>query len=63
MNKNFFKATGRAAKITGNDVKELRKPFNKKATDAPAELVSAIITDHHIYDSYKTKAVEPSVEA
>ena len=36
MNKNFFKATGRAAKITGKDVKELRKHFNKKATDAPA---------------------------
>ena len=37
MNKNFFKATGRAAKITGKDVKELRKHFNKKATDAPAD--------------------------
>ena len=45
MNKNFFKATGRAAKITGKDVNELRKHFNKKATDAPAELVSALITD------------------
>ena len=25
MNKNFFKATGRAAKITGKDVKHLRR--------------------------------------
>ena len=38
MNKNFFKATGRAAKITGKDVKELRKHFNKKTKDAPLEL-------------------------
>ena len=56
MNKNFFKATGRAAKITGKDVKELRKHFNKKATDAPAELVSALITAHRIYDGYKKEA-------
>ena len=66
MNNNFFKATGRAAKVTGKDVKEIRKYFNIKATDAPAELVSALITAHNIYDGYKTKkvaAVEPAVEA
>ena len=66
MNNNFFKATGRAAKVTGKDVKEIRKYFNIKATDAPAELVSALITAHRIYDGYKTKkvaAVEPAVEA
>ena len=57
MNNNFFKATGRAAKVTGKDVSEIRKHFNKKATDAPAELVSALITAHRIYDGYKTKAV------
>ena len=57
MNNNFFKATGRAAKVTGKDVSEIRKHFNKKATDAPAELVSALITAHRIYDGYKTMAV------
>ena len=62
MNNNFFKATGRAAKVTGKDVKEIRKYFNIKATDAPADLITA----HNIYDGYKTKkvaAVETAVEA
>ena len=66
MNNNFFKAIGRAAKVTGKDAAELRANFNKNIQDVPQELKSALITAHRIYDGYKTKkvaAVEPAVEA
>ena len=64
MNQNFFKAIGRASKVTGKDASELRKYFKGNIQDAPAELKSALITAHRIYDGYKTKAmVAEPVEA
>ena len=62
-NNNFFKAIGRASKVTGKDASELRKYFRTPVKDVPQELKSAPITAHRIYDGYKTKAVEPAVEA
>ena len=63
-NKNFYKAIGRASKVTGKDANELRKYFRTRPQNAPAELTSALITAHRIYDGYKTKKVaEPAVEA
>ena len=64
MNQNFFKAIGRASKVTGKDASELRKYFKTPLAEVPQELKSAWITAHRIYDGYKTKAVavEPEVE-
>ena len=65
-NNNFYKAIGRAAKVTGKNRNDLIKYFKTPVKDAPAELKSALITAHRIYDGYKTKkvaAVEPAVEA
>lgn len=56
-NNNFFKAIGRASKVTGKDASELRRYFRKPIKDVPQELKSALITAHHIYDGYKTTAV------
>lgn len=55
-NKSFYKAVGKAAKITGKDRKDLIRNFRTCPQKAPAELVSALITAHRIYDGYKKEA-------
>ena len=57
MTKNFAKATGRAAKVHGKDIKDVRKQFNKQVQEVPEELRSCLITAHRIYDAYKAKAL------